>query len=282
MRDAAFYSFAKLLPKNTLSRMVGSATRLGGVSSGHQAAIRAFCKQYGVAVEEAELPLEDYPTFGQFFTRRLKDGLRPIAPGESVPVSPVDGAVSHAGVAEAGRLIQAKGRDYSLAALLGDPEEASRFAGGAYATIYLSPRDYHRIHAPLGGAILGYRYIPGELWPVNRPSVRTVPELFAVNERVVISLETKLGRVAVIAVGATMVGRIRLSFDDLVTNVGRPPSRVRYDLPLPVAKGAELGMFEMGSTVILVFEAGKVELDPSLVPDAPLQLGQVIGAPIVG
>src|SRR5690606_16893314 len=117
-----------------------------------------------------------------FFTRKLKAGLRPIAPGDDVPISPVDGAVSQAGIAQAGRLIQAKGRDYSLAALLADEGDARRFSGGAYATLYLSPRDYHRFHAPLGGTILGTRYFPGQLWPVNRPSVRGVPQLFAVNE----------------------------------------------------------------------------------------------------
>ncbi|HEY0838976.1 MAG TPA: archaetidylserine decarboxylase [Vulgatibacter sp.] len=280
MRDAAFLTFVKLLPKKPLSRAVGSATRLDGLESAHRAAIRAFARQYGVAVEEAELPLEAYPTFGDFFTRKLKEGLRPIAPGDDVPVSPVDGAVSHAGVAEKGRLIQAKGRDYTIAALLGDEEEGRRFSGGAYATLYLSPRDYHRFHAPLPGTILGYRYVPGHLWPVNRPSVRGVPELFAVNERVIIELQTPLGRVAMVAVGATCVGRIRLSFDDLVTNTGRPASRVRYDLPRPVRKGEELGMFEMGSTVILVFEPGKVELDGGLQPDTPVKLGQTIGRAI--
>jgi len=280
MRDAAFLTFVKLLPKKSLSRAVGSATRLGGLEGAHQAAIRIFAEQYGVAVDEAELPLEAYPTFGDFFTRKLKPGLRPIFEGDDVPVSPVDAAVSHAGIAQQGRLIQAKGRDYSLASLLGDPEEGRRFSGGAYVTLYLSPRDYHRFHAPLPGKVLGWRYVPGHLWPVNRPSVRGVPELFAVNERVIIALDMPVGRVAMVAVGATCVGRIRLSFDDLVTNTGRPPSRVRYDLPRPVRKGEELGMFEMGSTIILVFEPGRVELDERLVPDAPVRLGEVIGRAI--
>jgi len=277
MKDAAFLTFVKLLPKKSLSRAVGTATRLDGMEGAHRVAIRTFAKQYGVAVDEAELPLDAYPTFGDFFTRKLKDGLRPIAAGDDVPVSPVDGAVSHAGVADQGRLIQAKGRDYTLAALLGDPEEGRRFTGGSYATLYLSPRDYHRFHAPLPGTILGWRYVPGHLWPVNRPSVRGVPELFAVNERVILHLETPVGRVAMIAVGATCVGRIRLSFDDLVTNAGRSASRVRYDLPRPVRKGEELGMFEMGSTVILVFEPGKVRLDDRLTTDAPVRLGEAIG-----
>lgn len=282
MRDAAFLAFVKLLPKKSLSRAVGSATRLDGMEGAHQVAIRTFARQYGVAVDEAELPLDSYPTFGDFFTRKLKDGLRPIAPGDDVPVSPVDGAVSHAGIADKGRLIQAKGRDYTLAALLGDSDEGRRFAGGSYATLYLSPRDYHRFHAPLPGTVLGWRYVPGHLWPVNRPSVRGVPELFAVNERVIISMETPLGRVAMVAVGATCVGRIRLSFDDLVTNSGRPASRVRYDLPRPVRKGEELGMFEMGSTVILVFEPGRVALDERLVQDEPVRLGETIGRAIAG
>lgn len=278
MKDAAFLTFVRMLPKKPLSRAVGAATRLRGLQGAHTGAIRAFSKQYGVDVDEAELPLEAYPSFGAFFTRKLKEGARPIAPGEGVPVSPADGAISYAGIASQGRMIQAKGRDYSLAALLADEDAAARFDGGPYVTIYLSPRDYHRFHSPLGGKILGYRYVPGQLWPVNRASVRGVPELFAVNERVIIDLETSLGRVAMIPVGATCVGRIRLSFDELVTNDGKPGVDVRYDQPISIAKGDELGMFEMGSTVILVFEPGAVSLDESLVPDSAVRMGAAIGA----
>ena len=277
MKDAAFLTFVKLLPKRQLSRFVGGATRLPGLPGAHQAAIHAFAEQYRVNVDEAELPLEAYENFSEFFVRKLKPGIRPIAPGEDVVVSPVDGAVSQAGVTTGGRLIQAKGRDYSLAALLNDEEEAKRFTGGAFTTIYLSPRDYHRIHAPLGGQILGWSYVPGNLWPVNRPSVRGVPELFAVNERAIIWMQTPLGRVAVVAVGATIVGRIRLSFDELATNQGDPAKRVRYDAPRTVAKGDEIAMFEIGSTVILCFEPGRVALDERLQPEVPLQLGERIG-----
>lgn len=279
MKDAAFLTLVKLLPKLSLSRAVGSATRIQGLKSAHQAAIHMFAEQYKVAVDEAELPLSEYETFGSFFTRKLKPGLRPIAPGADVVVSPVDGAVSQAGVAHDGKLIQAKGRDYTLAALLADEEEARRFTGGAWTTIYLSPRDYHRIHTPIGGEITGWSYVPGNLWPVNRPSVRGVPELFAVNERVIVWMQTPVGKVAVIAVGATCVGRIRLSFDELVTNEGKPASRKVYDQPIPIEKGAELGMFEMGSTVILVFEPGKVTLDERLQPETVLRLGEAIGGP---
>lgn len=276
--DSLLLSLLRFVPKNDLSRLVGRITRLEGGRSAHQAAIRAFCKQYGVAVEEAELPLSAYPSFASFFTRRLKPGARPIAPGDDVPVSPVDGAVSFAGIAEEGRLIQAKGRDYRLSSLLADQEEAARFKGGAYATLYLSPKDYHRIHAPLGGKILGYSYVPGELWPVNRPSVRGVADLFAVNERLITYLDTPLGRVAMVAVGATCVGRIRLLYDDVVTNEKGPAKTVRYEVPRSVGKGEELAVFEMGSTVILLFEPGKVKLDGRLVPDAPVRLGEVIGS----
>lgn len=277
MVDSAFISFLRLLPKNSVSRLVGRVTRLEGGKTAHQLAIRAFCRQYDVAVDEAELPLSEYPTFASFFTRRLRPGARPIAGGEDVPVSPVDGAVSHAGIARAGRLVQAKGKDYTLEKLLADPAEAARFEGGAYATIYLSPRDYHRIHTPLGGTIVGYAHVPGALWPVNRPSVQNVPELFAVNERLITYLETPVGRVAVVAVGATCVGRIRALYDDVVTNEKRLTLRHRYETPIPISKGEELAVFEMGSTVILLFEPGRVALDPRLVPGAVVRVGERIG-----
>lgn len=277
MVDSAFISLLRFLPKNSLSRLVGRVTRLEGGKTAHQLAIRAFCRQYDVAVDEAELPLSAYPNFASFFTRRLKPGARPIVEGEDVPVSPVDGAVSHAGIAAAGKLIQAKGKDYTLEKLLGSAGEAERFRGGAYATLYLSPRDYHRIHTPLGGHIVGYSHLPGALWPVNRPSVKNVPELFAINERLITYLDTPVGEVAVVAVGATCVGRIRALYDDIVTNEKKPARHHRYETPIPIAKGDELAVFEMGSTVILVFEPGRVELDPRLVPGAVVRVGERIG-----
>lgn len=278
MKDAAFLAFVKMLPRSGLSRFVGGASRLASLPGAQQAAIHTFAQQYGVNVDEAEKPLEEYETFGDFFVRRLKPGARPIEPGDDVVVSPVDGTVSQAGIAEDGKLIQAKGRDYTLAKLLDDEAEAKRFEGGAWTTIYLSPRDYHRIHAPLGGRILGWSYVPGQLWPVNRPSVRGVPELFAVNERAIVWMDTPLGRVAVVAVGATIVGRIVLAFDDLQTNQKQPARSVRYDEPIAVEKGDEIARFEIGSTVILCFEPGKVALEDRLVPELPLRLGEKIGA----
>ena len=238
-------------------------------------------RRYGIDLAESP-ELGTYGTFGEFFARPLRPGLRPIAPGSDVLVSPVDATVSEAGLSAGGRLVQAKGIDYPLAALVADEALAARLAGGAYATLYLSPRDYHRIHFPLGGRVLGWRYVPGRLWPVNPASVRTVAGLFAANERLVTVLETPLGRCALVAVGATVVGRVRALYDPAVpcTNLpGAGPRRHDYGAPLPVAKGQELGCFEMGSTVIVAFEPGRVRLDPRLAPGAAVRVGEAIGGP---
>ena len=279
MNDRAFIAALRLLSKNTLSRLVGAATRLRAPRPLRQAAMRAFAARYGLDLTECA-GLESYETFGHFFARPLKPGLRPIAPGDAVLVSPVDGTVSEAGVAEDGRLVQAKGIAYRLADLLGDAGLGERFEGGAYVTLYLSPRDYHRIHFPLGGAVTGYRYLPGLLWPVNPASVRSVPGLFTVNERLVTVLDTALGRCAVVAVGATIVGRIHASYDPTipVSNLprARPVSR-DYQTTIPIEKGQELGAFEMGSTVILLYEAGRAELQ--LVEGARVRVGEAIGGP---
>jgi phosphatidylserine decarboxylase len=282
MRDRAFVAALRLLPKNALSRLVGGLTRAQAPKPVRLAAMRAFAARYGVDLSECG-ELETFRTFGEFFARPLRSGLRPIAPGDDVVVSPVDGVVSQAGLAEGGRLVQAKGLDYSLDALLADPALAARFRGGPFATIYLSPRDYHRIHFPLGGGITGYRYVPGQLWPVNPISVRGVPGLFTVNERLATILETPAGACAVVAVGAMIVGRIRAFYDPSipVSNLARarPLSR-DYATPLPIEKGGELGAFEMGSTVILLLEPGEAALREGLVEGARVRVGEQIGRAI--
>jgi phosphatidylserine decarboxylase len=281
MNDRLFISALRLLPKNALSRAVGALTRWRAPAPVRHAAMKAFARRYGIDLSECA-DLEVYRSFGEFFARPLRPGLRPIAPGEAVVVSPVDGVVSETGVAGGGRLVQAKGIDYTAAALLGDEDLARALEGGPWATIYLSPRDYHRIHFPLGGAIAGWRYVPGRLWPVNPASVRTVPGLFAVNERLVTVLDTPLGRCAVVAVGATVVGRVRAYYDPTVPPTNAPGGVARgrdYETPLPVAKGQELGAFEMGSTVILLFERGRVSLAPGLAPGARVRVGEAIGGP---
>ena len=173
-------------------------------------------------------------------------------------------------------LIQAKGREYTLKDFLVDDQDARDFEGGVFATLYLAPYNYHRIHTPLAGEITGYSYIPGHLWPVNAAGVAEIDKLFAVNERLITFLQTNAGKVAVVKVGATCVGRIRALYDDVVTNSGRPPafSRVRYPKPIQIDKAAECGIFEMGSTVILLFEKNRVSLTPNITTGSPIRLGQ--------
>jgi phosphatidylserine decarboxylase len=279
VNDRAFIAALRLLPKNALSRAVGAATRLPLPGPVGRGVMVAFARHYRIDLTEYG-ELSGFKNFGEFFARPILADLRPVAPGKEVVVSPVDGLVSEAGVAEGGRLVQAKGIDYTAAALVGDERVGARLAGGRYATIYLSPRDYHRIHFPLGGRVLGWRYVPGKLWPVNPASVRTVPGLFTVNERLVTLLDSPLGLVAIVAVGATVVGRVRASFDPSVpvTNLAGAGAQSRdYAKPLPVTKGQELGAFEMGSTVILLFEPGRVDFAPAIAPGARVRVGEAIG-----
>lgn len=282
MNDRAFIETLRLLPKNALSRLVGRVTdaRLPGFVL--RPAIRAFARRYRIDLA-ASPPIETYPTFGRFFARPLLPGLRPIAPGDQVVVSPVDARVSEAGLATGGRMIQAKGIDYPVAGLLADEALGRAFEGGAWTTLYLSPQDYHRIHFPLGGKVTGWRYVPGKLWPVNAASVAHVPGLFTVNERLVVLLDSPLGRVAIVSVGATVVGRVRAAFDPAVPTTDQAGATAvqagAYATPIAVRKGDELGAFEMGSTVILVFEPGRVGLDGRLQPGARVKVGEAIGGP---
>jgi phosphatidylserine decarboxylase len=281
MNDRLFISALRLLPKNALSRAAGALTRWRAPERVRLAAMKAFARRYRIDLSECP-DLEVYRTFGEFFARPLRPGLRPVAPGERVVVSPVDAVVSEAGVAAGGRLVQAKGIDYAASALLADAELARRLEGGPYATLYLAPSDYHRIHFPLGGRIVGWRYVPGRLWPVNPASVRNVPGLFAANERLVTVLDTPLGLCAVVAVGATVVGRVHAYYDPSVPHTNQPdgaPRRRDYELPIPVEKGQELGAFEMGSTVILMLEPRRARLAARLAPGTRVRVGEDIGGP---
>ncbi|MEW6430983.1 MAG: archaetidylserine decarboxylase [Myxococcota bacterium] len=277
MRDDTFMTLMRLLPKSALSTVVGLATRAPAPARVHQAAMRFFAKRYRVDLQEAEGSIEDYPTFAQFFTRKLKPGTRKVDMGTDVVVSPVDAHVSQAGQVQAGQCLQAKGISFPVDKLLGDARRALDFEGGSFATLYLSPRDYHRFHAPLSGQITGFAYLPGAFWPVNAASVKTIDALFAINERLVTYLDTPAGQCAFIAVGATCVARIHATYDSIVTHTGGKALQHTYPRPIPIEKGAEIGMFEMGSTVILLFQKGRVTWDPSLVPDAPVRMGERIG-----
>ncbi len=258
-----------VLPKHALSRVAGAVANAKVPRPLRASVYRGYSRVFGANPEEAELALAEYPSVNAFFTRALKPGLRPIAP--SAIVSPADAAVGASGPVDDGTLIQAKGRNYSLEALLGDRELSHRMDGGTFATLYLAPRDYHRLHVPLDGAITAATYVPGELWPVNVFAVTHVADLFAVNERIVVTIERPGGGVMVVVlVGATMVGMTRLVFDDLHTNARRREVQRRtYDPPVAVRAGGPLGHFEFGSTIILACsrEAGAID---------PLEVGQVV------
>ena len=230
----------------------------------------AFAAYYKLNMEESEYPLEHYANIGELFIRRLKPGMRPIADSEIV--SPVDGVLSQTAVFDGKQeLIQAKGKTYTLKDLLRDEEMAKRFEGGAFATIYLAPFNYHRIHSPAKAEVIDASYCPGTLWPVNVGSVERVEGLFCINERLTSHLRLDDGsEMLVVKVGATNVGRIGVAYtDELLVNAGKLPRNCkRYDWKpaqkITVEKGGELGRFEMGSTVILVVDKKIRERNPGL------------------
>ena len=241
-----------------------------------------FARVYGIDASEAEKPLDEYSGFDEFFTRRLRPGLRPIASGPGQVVSPADGTVVECGLATAGKLIQAKGDFFELGELLGDEEIAARLEGGAYLITYLSPKDYHRVHSPVGGRVLGWRHIPGTLFSVGAKSVLSEPGLFIRNERFVTLVEmTEGGLAAVVMVAAIGVGHVTVSYDpDVATH--RPKflraarRHHRYDEPKPIHRGEELGIFHLGSTTIVVFEPGRVDLETFSAGDS-VKMGVGIG-----
>ena len=208
----------------------------------------------------------------------LQDGVRPVDPALDAVVAPCDGAWGASGRITSGMLFQLKGWPYTLAALLGDETEAKRFEDGAFATFYLSPRDYHRFHMPCQASVLRARYLPGKLWPVNAIGVEGIDGLFAENERVVATFS--LGgeqELCIAAVGATLVGKVRVVFDDLATRSGGERLERVYDAPIPLEKGQEWGRFEFGSTLVMVATRGALVLDAEP-PGAPVRLGTRIGS----
>lgn len=266
-----------VLPHHFISRLVFRLTRIQ-CPTFVPSAIRLFSDVFKVNLEEAANPDPvSYKTFNEFFTRPLKQGLRPLAEGENVLASPVDGCISQMGKIEEGRIFQAKGHYYSALELLGgDEKRAAPFMNGQFMTIYLSPRDYHRIHMPLAGTLTQQVYVPGRLFSVAGHTARTIPRLFARNERVVAMFDTAYGKLAMVLVGAINVAAIETVWDGLVT----PPQgwgvkrQVFPDVSL--AKGAEMGRFNMGSTVILLLENPQTAWASGLGADMPLQLGQAL------
>ena len=254
-----------LLPKHALSRLVGSlaAAEAGSLTTG---LIKVFVKHFKVDMSEAEQPdPEAYKTFNEFFTRPLKDGVRPMKASDNQLAYPVDGTVSQLGDIEFDSIFQAKGHSYSLTALLGgNAELAAPFKGGKFATIYLSPKDYHRIHMPIDGQLTDMVYVPGELFSVNPLTTENVPGLFARNERVVSIFDTPKGKMAMVLVGATIVASIETKWAGTVTPpAGKTVCHWTYpkdcEESVHIAKGEEMGLFKLGSTIVACFEPDMVE-----------------------
>lgn len=268
-----------LLPHHLLARPVYRLTRVRWCPLKDRL-IRVFARHFRVDLGEALSPdPAAYVHFNAFFTRELRPGARPIAGPEETVVSPADGVLSQLGTVSDGRIFQAKGHEYSLLELLGgDPERAAPFHGGSFATIYLSPRDYHRVHMPLAGHLREMVHVPGRLFSVNPVTTRSVPRLFARNERVLCLFDGPAGPMAVILVGAIFVGGIETVWADEITPRRGPPPTVHYDADaVHLDRGAELGRFNMGSTVILLFPPGRVAWDAQLGPGSRLRMGERLG-----
>lgn len=254
-----------LVPKNALSRFVGWLVHLSLPQGLASFTIAQFAKAYSINLEEAEKPVSAYKSIGDFFVRHLRPGVRPL--GDSVLVHPADSKITESEMINNGQLIQAKGRFYSLQDFVGTGEAAKPYLKGAFATYYLCPTDYHRVHSPVTGQIKRVRHLPGNLWPVNNWSTTNIENLFAVNERVLVEIESEVGLVGVMFVGATNVGQISLDFwPEFRSNDPQFPSlRERvYDVGLPIEKGAGLGAFHMGSTVVLLFSEELFEKQPAM------------------
>jgi len=268
------------LPHHPLSRLMRFLTHSNN-KAWKNFFIQQIVRRYQVNLEEAaEQDIDKYTCFNDFFTRALKPGIRPIAAQTDVIASPADGSVSQCGKISSGQIIQAKGKTYTVTNLLGGHEHlATTFDSGQFATIYLSPKDYHRLHMPVTGSLREMIHIPGRLFSVNGTTARNVPDLFARNERVVAVFDTEWGPMALVLVGAIFVASIETVWHGEVT----PPqsSTIRnwnYSHKAPkLEKGAEMGRFNMGSTIIVLFAKNKMRWSETMKADQPVKLGEAIG-----
>ena len=267
-----------LLPKQALTALAGkfAGARAGGLTT---AVIRWFVGRYGVDMGEAVNPdIAAYASFNEFFTRPLKAAARPLA--DAGFICPVDGAISQFGAIERDQIFQAKGHHYSTAALVGgDAGLAAQFRDGSFATLYLSPKDYHRIHMPCDGRLLRMIHVPGELFSVNPVTARGVPGLFARNERVVCVFESAGGPFVLALVGATIVGSMATVWHGVV-NPPRPGHLREWhygDQQLRLQQGEEMGRFLLGSTVVMLFPQGALKFNPQWSPQGPIRMGETMG-----
>jgi len=272
----------RIVPKRAVSDAIGWGASRGIPRQLRRLVLSRFAATYGIDVSEAEKPLEDYAGFDEFFTRRLKPDARPVAGDPHSVVSPADGVVVECGLATAGQLIQAKGTLFSLAELLGDDQAAKRLDGGAYMITYLSPKDYHRVHSPVAGKVVGWRHMPGSLFSVSAKSVACEPGLFVRNERLVTLIEMDGGGLcAVVMVAAVGVGHVTVSYDpDVATHQEQfaraAVSHRSYEQPRPIGRGEELGIFHLGSTTIAVFQPGRAVLG-EFAAGTSMKMGMSVG-----
>ena len=285
LRDSTFVTLQHWLPKLALTRLAGAVAgwRGGAIT---QWIIRRFVAKYGVNMAEALQPrVETYATFNEFFTRALRADARPMPAGKEAPwLCPVDGAISQFGPIERDQIFQAKGHQYSTRALVGgDATLAAQFDDGAFATLYLSPRDYHRIHMPVGGTLTRMIYVPGTLYSVNPATARGIPGLFANNERVVCVFDTANGPFVLALVGATIVGSMATVWHGVVN----PPRTGnlrdwRYgnstgdEKPVALKRGDEMGRFLLGSTVVMLWPKDVLQFNPQWAPGNPVQLNELM------
>jgi phosphatidylserine decarboxylase len=274
LKKQIFIQAQRVVPQHQLSRVVGklAASENPIVKN---TVIQAFKAQYGIDMSIAEQSNAlKYKSFNEFFTRSLKDGVRAIDSSPNSIVSPADGAISQLGKIEDGDIFQAKGQSFSVEKLIADPQLAEPFKNGQFATVYLSPKDYHRVHMPFAGTLTETLYVPGELFSVNQTTAENIPGLFARNERMVCLFDTELGRMAVVLVGAMIVAGI----ETVATGKVKPTGRLELNQHnLLLEKGAELGRFYLGSTAVILFEQDKMQWDAMFKANSVVVMGEALG-----
>ena len=274
LKQQIFIKAQNVVPQHQLSRIVGklAATEHPLVKN---AVITAFKAQYGIDMSIAQQANAlKYKSFNEFFTRALKEGVREIDQDPRSIVSPADGAISQIGTIHEGEIFQAKGQSFSVEKLIADPQLAEPFKNGQFATVYLSPKDYHRVHMPFAGTLTETLYVPGELFSVNQTTAENIPGLFARNERMVCLFDTELGRMAVVLVGAMIVAGI----ETVATGKVKPTGRLELNQHhLFLEKGAELGRFYLGSTAIVLFEQDKMQWDSEFSATSLVEMGKALG-----
>ena len=274
LKKQLFIQAQRVVPQHQLSRVVGKLAASENPII-KNTVIQAFKAQYGIDMSIAEQSNAlKFKSFNEFFTRSLKEGVRQIDTDPHSIVSPADGAISQLGKIEEGDIFHAKGQSFSVEKLIADPQLAEPFKNGHFATVYLSPKDYHRVHMPFAGTLTETLYVPGELFSVNQTTAENIPGLFARNERMVCLFDTELGRMAVVLVGAMIVAGI----ETVATGKVKPSGHLELNQHnLFLEKGAELGRFYLGSTAVVLFEKDKMQWDPMFKANSVVVMGEALG-----